>query len=372
MKKILYVRKHNDVFLRNFINSLDLNYYNLLVLDLENGKFIDINNNITLKLGFTSKNRIINYILRFINATKFIFQLKKQNIDIVHILNIKFENFWLIPIFKKRGVKVILTIYGRSTYTYKLKRLFFSMVYKYVDIITFSNQSLIDEFIGVYGDKYSNKTVRIIPPIVTIDDRRKEDVSSILNDFFRNRGIKNELIKISCSSTIASYDQHDKVIDSLRRINCSEKVQLLFLLTYGGSNAEKTRIISKIRNELNAFDVVVFDSFLTEEELLAYRMSTDIYVNMRTSDQLAGAVIESLYSGALLISGKWLNYGTFDDIGIYYKKVNDFKDLTSYIEESVKNFDFFKSNYRNNNINKISQEFSMEPVMKKWNRIYQM
>lgn len=370
MINILYVSNKDEIFLKGYVDSLNRDMYRVFILDLKHAAFIDVSSGKTkqiLNVRFT-QNRVVRYFLRYVCAFLFLMRRTKEKYDVCHILNIKRENFWIIPFLKRQSKKVIVTVYGRSTYTYPSKRFLFSFVYKYVDKLAFSNQSLIDEFLLIYKQFDKTKTIRIIPPITSINRTKNNEE---LVEFLEVNKIQKDLIKISCSSTIASYDQHDRIIESIRRIRNKDRVQLLFLLTYGGNDIERERIIEKIKGDLKDFNVVIFKSFLSNSELSAYRAVTDIYVNMRTSDQLAGAIIESLFEGALLISGAWLNYSTFDDIGIYYKKVRDFEALTTCIDESVENIMEFKDNYRIPNIEIVAKEFSLNVVMEKWKHIYQ-
>lgn len=372
MKSILYIRKKNDVFLQSFIRAFNNKEYQLYILDLMNGEFIDISSNTTDKLAnfLHSQNRVLNYLLRYLYGIIFIFKYYKFSVDVCHVLNLKRENFWLIPFFKKRSKKVIVTVYGRTTYLYFSKRVLFSFVYKYVDLLTFSNQALINEFLLSNRNNIKLKIERVIPPIANVVKRNDAFYNINLKKFLFNHSIDDELIKISCSSNLSSYDQHEKVIEAVSKIKNKGRVHLLFLLTYGGNEEKKNNIINKIKENLYDFKVSVFDTFLSNDDLATYRAATDIYINMRSIDQLAGAVIESLFEGALLISGSWLNYETFDRLGIYYKKVKNFEELTECLDLSIENISFYKDNYKKNNIEKIEKEFSLDLTLKKWSNLY--
>lgn len=372
MKSVIYIRKKNDVFLQSFIRGFNNKEYQLYILDLMNGEFIDISGNATDKLAnfLYSKNRILNYLSRYLYGIIFIFKYYKFSVDICHVLNLKRENFWLIPFFRKRSKKIIVTVYGRTTYLYFSKRILFSFIYKHVDLLTFSNQALINEFLLSNKNNKNLKTLRIIPPIANVVKKNADFYNIDLKNFFLNYGIDDKLIKISCSSNLSSYDQHEKVIEAVSKIKNKSRVHLLFLLTYGGNEERRNNIINKISENLSDFKVSVFDTFLSNDDLAKYRAATDIYINMRSIDQLAGAVIESLFEGALLISGSWLNYETLDKIGIYYKKVKNFEELTECLDLSIENISFYNDNYKKQNIEKIEKEFSLDLTLKKWNNVY--
>jgi hypothetical protein len=91
---------------------------------------------------------------------------------------------------------------------------------------------------------------------------------------------------------------------------------------------------------------------------------------MRTSDQMAGAILESLNEGAMLISADWLKYDALDKLGIYYKKVNGFNELARIIDESIEKLGEYKKEHSCRNADKIKEAFSVEVVMKKWEALY--
>jgi len=372
MTRILFVRDKTDVVVQSLTKNLDLKTFDISVLDFKHGELISVNKGDTIRLlpFMFSKIRMISYLLRFFAAFIYIIRFSKYHYDVIHVLNIKRENFWLFPFFKRKATKFLLSVYGKSTFLYRTKRLLFTRVLKYPDYVVFTNPSMLREFSLHYKNVETSKMIISYIPVVNVATKRRALNEATLNDFCIKYNIRNDLIRISCSSTISSYDQHEKVIDALAQIKNKHKVQLMFLLTYGGTVKMKQSIIEKIQNTLADCNVAIVDSFLSNEELAAYRSLTDIYVNMRTSDQMAGAVVESLFEGALLLSASWLNYLTLDDIGIHYNKVPDFDRLTSCLDESIEYLPIFKSKYAFSNREKILNEFSLERSIQRWNDIY--
>lgn len=371
-KRILIIRTKNDVLLQTLLNNLDLNQFSIELLDLKNGELIDLNLNKILLLCKIEhiNNRSFSYFLRYISGLVFVLKHLKQQYDVIHVINMKRENFWLFPFFRRHTNIFIVSVYGRSTYLYRTKRILFTPFMKYVDYFAFSNQALINEFSKYYPRVSRDKLLRIIMPVANISEKKNGVNERVLSNFCNKFGINRDLIKVSCSSTISSYDQHDKVIESVCKITNKDKLQLMFLLTYGGTENEKQIIISNIKSELHGFNYVIIDTFLTNEELAAYRKLTDIYINMRKSDQMAGAVIESLFEGALLLSASWLNYQTLDDIGVKYYKVPSFDNLQPMIDDKILSIQSFKQIYPNENRNKILKEFSLESTITKWTKLY--
>lgn len=372
MTSILYICNKNDVFLKAHVKNLDPAKYNVKILSLAHGELIDRSKGKTdtiLKIKDTYPH-VIRYSFRYLNALLFMISFSKQKFDVVHILNIKRENFFLIPYLRKRCKKIIITVFGRSTYIYPSKRILFARVYKFVDVFVFSNRSIIKEFLLINNKVAASKLVEGIPPMDNYSLIETKQRNENIREFIKKYNIESGLIRISCSSTISSYDQHDNVIEAIKNLQSRDKVQLMFLLTYGGTKEEQQRIIDLIHRELSGFNTRIFTSFLTTEELNSYRALTDIYINMRSTDQMAGALLESLFEGALLISGKWLNYETLDDLGIHYQKVKDFENLGYIVDESIANIDEIKTKYSKDNAKKIADAFSLEVVLKKWEELY--
>jgi hypothetical protein len=373
--KILYIRQKNGVFLKGFINNLDKENYNIFVLDLMHGEYINYNENRVYNLvnvKFLFRIQGIKYLMRYIAALMFMIKYQKERWDICHVLNIKRENFWLLPFMKNNSKKVILTVYGRSTFINPIKRILFKSFYKYFDNIAFENKYTLNEFKSYNNHVDDEPLIINYPPI---NHFRASDFSFNLSRKARavdDLGLDNNLIRISCSSTILSNDQHFKIIDALALIKNKDKVQLMFLLTYGGSPAEMNKIVNYIDTRLQGFNVKIFKQFLSDLEIRQYRYATDIYINMRKTDQLAGAVLESLASGALLISAKWLNYSNFDDMNVNYKIIDGFENLPRCIDDSVLSLDKFQLNYSKSNSNKIIKEYSLEVVLNKWISLYKI
>lgn len=147
LRNILYIRQKDDVFFNTFAELLDNNIFNISILDQKNGILISLSNNSTKVLNHNSKHRYVNYFQRYLTGIKFIIFNKSNKFDIVHFLNIKRENFWLLPFFRKRTQKLIHNVYGRSTFTSWVKRNLFKNYYHYFDNIIFTNESIANEFL---------------------------------------------------------------------------------------------------------------------------------------------------------------------------------------------------------------------------------
>lgn len=371
--KILYVAR-KSVFLKGMLECVEHESNEVFVLDLKNRQYIDVNNGHVIQIfdsDMIIKSKVVNYIFRYVAAIHFLLKFRRDSWDICHILNLKRENFWMIPILKRRTGKIVVTIFGVTTYKNRMKRDLFKLVYRYVDIISTTTKKFRDEFKRYYPGIEPKKIAVICLPLPHIEQleqviANKSDRSGIC----RELGLSPNMINISCSSTIPENDQHEIIIDALKKIGHKDRVQLMFLLTYGGTQKRKDVLIDIIKRELAGFNVRIFDSYMSNEEIAKYRAVTDVYVNIRISDQLASAVIESLYAGAYLISGSWLNYTDLDDLGIVYEKIDNLDNLSQVIDQGVSNIDEFKSKHSANNSGLIYKAYIEAHKHDKWGDFY--
>jgi glycosyltransferase involved in cell wall biosynthesis len=290
--------------------------------------------------------------------------------DVCHIMHLKKVNFWTIPFLRARADKIIVSVFARATYMSFINRNLFALVYRYVDLITFTSSAIADEF----KDRHPKITTsKIETAIFTVPHYRELDYivsKGDKNKIYDELGLDRDLIHVACSSTVSKNDQHEAVIKAIKGIKNKDKVQLLFLLTYGGSQRRKDMLKELIKKELYGFNYVIYDSYMTSMDIAKYRAITDIYINMRAADQFAGAIIESLYAGAYLISGSWLNYGDLDDLGVEYYQINRFEELSDAVDKSIINLDCFNQQYSSKNSKTVYDAFMAPHNSKVWDRIY--
>ncbi len=366
--KILYIRKENDVLLKSFINNYE-NNNTVSLLDAKNFSYHKKVNLIHVKSVHKIKNKYISYIARYVYSLIFLVT-NYEKYDVIHILNLKRENYWMIPFLKKRSKKIIVSIYGRSTYLTKTKQKLFSKIYKHCDLITATSTKVYREFLK-YNPHVSKENIKLVSlPIDFYSGIRYITNLSKRNDLCRLLNLDENKVNILCCSTSASYDQHDKVIEQVKKIRNKKNVQLIFLLTYGSSLEETAILVEKIKSSLsNLFSIKIFDSFLSNDDIVKVRSIVDIMINVRTSDQFAGAMIEAIRAGSYLINGDWLKYPKLEELGIK-KETTTLDDLGETIEKAILNLGSFRKNDAHNNSSRINEFYNIEEIFKKWDCIY--
>ena len=55
---------------------------------------------------------------------------------------------------------------------------------------------------------------------------------------------------------------------------------------------------------------------MTENDITHLRNATDIFVQLQKTDQLSGSMTEHLVAGNIVITGSWLPYKEFSEVGV--------------------------------------------------------
>lgn len=63
------------------------------------------------------------------------------------------------------------------------------------------------------------------------------------------------------------------------------------------------------------------------QRLADFRLDTDILIQVQKTDAMSGAMLESLYAGAKIITGAWLPYGDLRSLGVDWVEVCEIEDI---------------------------------------------
>lgn len=139
-------------------------------------------------------------------------------------------------------------------------------------------------------------------------------------------------------------------------------------MTYGKYDLE---YIKRVENRLSKLSVphIVLRDFISNKSLAKIRLVTDIFINILSTDQLNGALQESMYAGAIPIVGSWLPYDILKKYGCQLVEISDFKDLDlklTYVLENIKKI-MYKYKVNKQIIYRLS---SWNNVIENWKNIY--
>lgn len=282
----------------------------------------------------------------------------------------------------KPGTKLILSYWGSDLFQvwgennpkvnrYKAHYIESSALQK-ADVVTVSGYEMERALIAKFGPKIINKKiVRLLFGVEekvfdSIDKYRPKEKSQDFRDRFK---IPEHKIKITvgyCGNTICN---HLPMLDSISKIDPSikHKVHLLVPMTYGDITKE---YMEKVKQKLKESGVTytLFDKYLSYEDLIKLRVSSDIFLIMNMSDALSQSVRESLYAGNLMISAVWLPYSSLRSANIFFIE-SDFLKLPEKLSNAVLNFDEIKLQLADNPI-KTKQFTALSTVLPQWIKIF--
>jgi hypothetical protein len=115
----------------------------------------------------------------------------------------------------------------------------------------------------------------------------------------------------------------------------------------------------------------ILDSHLSDKEVAALRIASDIMISVPSSDQMTASMLETLYAGGIVITGEWLPYDLLDENKIAYIRIKRHEELTRKIESlilSLVNGENPLETTQNKQI--IKELFKWEVVLQDWINIY--
>jgi len=333
----------------------------IIYLEDEYKKFIDENNikpsnKITRQVSYVRFGKWVN--------KKFHFNKNKD------IINIQFANphvLYLIPFLKKNFLKIFLSFWGSDLF--RQKKAVFSIMqplFGMCNSITFETEEMVNYFKKNVSTKYNTK-LRIVGHGSTVIENIK-NISSEYVEVFRNKwGIPSDKKNIVIGYNGFRAQQHIRAIESIYRTQINPNDILIILpWTYGNEDvAYRAEVEASLSGK---FQYLFIDKFLTDDEVSALRVVTDILIQIQTTDALSSSMLETLYAGNQVITGSWLPYESAINEGITLNLVDDPKDVGEKLKEILNANVNQEQIKRNKDI--VYDILSWESGIKNWISLY--
>ncbi len=181
-------------------------------------------------------------------------------------------------------------------------------------------------------------------------------------------GINPEKITICVGHNGFASQQHIRILNNLMELpnSIKKRVALILPMTYGA----KEDYIEEVKVAAKAFDSIIFDKFLDQEELAIIRVASDVYINAQVTDALSTSMLEHIYSGSLVLAGNWLEYPELHEMGIqivYFSSFNELKDI-------VCDYSKYADNSSNQDVKReiIREYASWEACHQKWKKLIEL
>lgn len=332
--KILLISNSSSIFIQELFEKLRENDMNVDLLDIKTLMLLDKNNNEIRKYSYKfNRYKKLSKIRVFFKAFLLSRIIKNGKYNIINIHFPSYIYLAILPYLKKQ--KLVLTFYGSDFYrtSDKIKNIL-KRLYKNADILTFTNPMTQQSFIDYYHDfKAKSLVCRFgLKTLDFIDKNRAKDKLSIKEHL----GYSKDKIIVTCGYNSTPAQQHEKIIENILKLDTSllDRIQFIFPMTYGDKTYKE-----KIKNLLSQtnLDYKVLEDFLHGDDNAYIKLCSDVMINILKTDSFSGSMQEFLYANNIVITGSWLPYKLFDQLGVYYHKIDTPMMLSNKLEEVLIN-----------------------------------
>ena len=380
VQRILIVGDVNHTLLRQLSQemkdkfSISIDVLSLFDSYHRNHKYFCKLYSVSLPLVTETNNLIkmkINQIFYYKVIKDIIKQLDNYDVINIHYLNPIYRFF--VNELRGKTSKLYVTMWGSDFYRVndrtknKLKRVFNSC-----DLITFTNDSMKNDFLNYYEDYHQKvKVCRFGLEVLDFIDEVKTNkkLKEYKKKFFSKYDIDSQKMIIACGYNSGPGQQHEKIIDSIKLISNEKLEDVIFLFPMAYGDEENRKKIELLLQNCE-FNYKVLTDYLEGNEIALLREISDIMINIQTTDQFSGSMQETLYAGNILINGGWLPYDTFKKEGAFFLEVNDLTELAEKLEYCIDNCEDLKSKTKNNR-DIIWNLSSWQNNSKDWYNLYQ-
>ena len=156
--------------------------------------------------------------------------------------------------------------------------------------------------------------------------------------------------------------QHLKIIKALQN-SVFNHIEFLLPMTYDTSESYRNEVCQLL--EKSNFKYHLFSEFMSNKQVVALRLLTDIFIQCLETDALSGAMLEHLYAGSIVITGSWLKYKILVDSGVEFKSIENIPQIKIVLNETLNEINKEKFKVQNNR-EKIWELASWERRINDW------
>lgn len=334
-------------------------------------KFL-IKNLFLLRLN-TVKNNINSNAENFIYEKQMTEILKEYDVYHFHYLAPEF----LTPLkWINNDKKILLTFWGSDlfqvagvqNYEKQLEAL------KRAELITINSVEMKETFLAKFGRGFESK-VRLADFGLNekkLQHIRNKDKEKTTAEFKKKYNIEKDQIIIIIGYSGSSKQRHIEILKILNSLSEDVRIKIFAILpmTYG-LQFEDNKYLDEVKDECSrsAFGTKIITDFMPDDEFTELIIAGQVKLNLRDTDAMNAAMLESLFAGCIVVNGSWLPYGKLRRLGIYYNEIDKLEDLKELIPQIVNNFENEKNKTKNNE-KLTSDNFSYSNTIADWLNVY--
>ncbi len=343
--------------LKNFEETIDIDLLSYTIVSDDNKS---IYNNIVAVLPKFKHKKIGGKI---INNAYWMF--KCLTLGKYDVINIHFVTYLSLPLLlKRKKTHIISTVWGTDFYKSTSNKIF-TLILKKSHLITTSTHATLNNIksaLSVDNITVANFGLEPITHIKQLlEENMKQEIKSQL-------GVKEGELTISVGYNASHKHRHLEIVNIIENINLNIPYKYFVPLMYGDSKA----YIDELKANLAPFNskIIYFDRYMDGNEIAKLRVATDIFINLRDTDQLSGAICEHLCARNIVITGNWLPYDDLDNRKVFYYKLEGFNQLGGVLKSIVNSNNEINSNLKLNS-SKIEDFTLWERNIKTWFKLYE-
>lgn len=243
------------------------------------------------------------------------------------------------------------------------------------DRVSVHQKEMKEVFLAKFGRHHIDKLtemllitdVRCLHDYINALPKRNEYISS----FKKKHNISENKRIVVIGHSAHKFDNHAEIIKMLQvyKDKLVDKVCLVFPMTYSSPYPEYIDLIEDYCKE-SGFDYRILREYLTTDELVEFRMASEILLRLSSYDAFSLALSEGLCTRSVLITGTWLPYGKLRGNDVYYEEVYDMEQGGQKLVDVVNDYNSYYEKCRHNPEN-VLRVFENEKSPEKVNNMYQ-
>lgn len=295
--------------------------------------------------------------------------------DVYHFQYIVPETMGFLK-YIDRSKKVVISFWGsdllqtagKKSYIEQLKAL------ERCDIVTVSTLEMREILLSKFGRQFANKVklARFLIDESVFGEISDEKKSEMVKEFKLKNKIPGGKIYLSVGYNGTSAQRHIEVLNVIKnlRTDIKERLYLIIPMTYG-LEFEGAGYLEQVTEACRSTGIgfTILHEYIKGDDLMALVHLTKIKLNVRDTDALNAAMIESIGTGCIVINGAWLPYGMLRRLGAYYKEVENLEQIAGVLTEVVDNYEK-EMEKTAGNPEIIQKHFAQKNLVKNWIEMY--
>lgn len=290
--------------------------------------------------------------------------------DAMQLLWMEREWAYFYKLIRRKTRRLNLNVGGSDFYRAgELERNFKRGLIEYADTITAETVATIHDFETFYGNSIKNK-LSLLPFGIEILELINKSECLPKKVIKQKYNIPFDKIVVTCGHNASCEHQHAEIIDAINDLPEELKKQLIcvFPMTYPQGQQE---YIHKIEKKIKAIGQqhITLTKFMSFQEMAEYALISDVMIHVQSTDQLSSTMLEEMYAGSIVITGKWLPYQSLHEMGMFFLDIDSIVDLAVSLEDIILNLKRYKKNCI---VNKeiIWEHSSWERLASRWHELW--